>query len=185
MISADGPTLTFVVPAEQDECHPSGNPCLEIRNIPVTVGVYDVYVINANGTSNKLKFTVQNKQQMFSWIWENLGCGSSAPCSYRVCSLSNPENCYLCSGKYNKLSPEGEKVPQKDENPQTTTNFTCKYSQVEYSCRVPCTGAVPSSRVEQDCFKLLSQGQCTSYTSDEFPFRCEWRLINYQCPPVP
>ena len=60
------------------------------------------------------------------WIWENLGCGSSAPCSYRVCSTINPKECYSCVGKYDKLSGEGEKTPEKNENPQTTTNFVCR-----------------------------------------------------------
>ena len=60
------------------------------------------------------------------WIWENLGCGSSAPCSYRVCSTIHPKECYSCGGKYDRLSGEGEKTPEKNENPQTTTNFICR-----------------------------------------------------------
>jgi len=59
------------------------------------------------------------------WVWENLGCGSSAPCSYRVCSGINPNSCYWCQGFYDKSSPEGEKLPTSNENPQTTTNFKC------------------------------------------------------------
>src|SRR3989344_7752242 len=112
--SADGATLTFVVPAEQDECHPGGSPCYEIRNIPVTAGRYEVYVMNTNGESNKHFFYVTD-------------------------------------------------------------------SQVGYNCRVVCTGARPSSKVEQDCIKLLSQEQCISYSSGEFPFKCEWQTTNYQC----
>ncbi|OGF69956.1 hypothetical protein A3C75_01275 [Candidatus Giovannonibacteria bacterium RIFCSPHIGHO2_02_FULL_44_31] len=112
--SADGVTLSFAVPAEQDECHPGGSPCYEIRNIPVTAGRYEVYVMNTNGESNKHFFYVTD-------------------------------------------------------------------SQVGYNCRVVCTGARPSSKVEQDCIKLLSQEQCISYSSGEFPFKCEWQTTNYQC----
>lgn len=71
------------------------------------------------------KFIGEDNQQAPSWSWENLGCGSSAPCSYRVCSVANPETCYSCRGKFDISFPEGEQLPTKDENPLTTNNFIC------------------------------------------------------------
>jgi len=82
-------------------------------------------------------------------------------------------------------TPTSSPTPKPTSTESNQTTERTLISMVEYSCRVPCTGAMPSSRVEQDCSKLLSQEQCISYTSNEFPFRCEWRLTNYQCPHLP
>lgn len=136
-------------------------------------------------TSTSQKNTVEAKQQP-AWTWENLGCGSSVPCSYRVCSTTNPENCYSCRGKYDKLSPEGEKLPEENEDPLTTNNFICDIGfndQIdEFSCRVTCSGAPPPPNLEQDCYALPTQEQCIAYRSTEFPsFRCEWQPTNYPC----
>jgi hypothetical protein len=58
------------------------------------------------------------------WLWTQSGCGSSAPCSYKVCSEVT-HSCYSCRGFYDKNSQEGEKLPQPNENPTNTANFTC------------------------------------------------------------
>ncbi len=57
--SPDGVTLKFYVPSSQDECHPSGTPCYEKKNIPVTAGEYSVTVTNPNGMSNSVTFMVE------------------------------------------------------------------------------------------------------------------------------
>ena len=57
--SPDGFSLEFSVPSFQDECHPSGYPCYEKRNFPVTPGEYSVTVSNPNGTSNTVIFVVR------------------------------------------------------------------------------------------------------------------------------
>lgn len=80
--------------------------------------------IFTNNTTSKTPTSIQ-------WVWTNLGCGSTAPCSYRVCSATNPKECYSCRGKYDKLSSEGEKSPEKNENPQIATNFVCELSSWE------------------------------------------------------
>lgn len=59
--SSDGVTLTFTIPAELDNCHPSGNPCNEEQSVPVTAGKFDVYVTNVNGESNILTFSVTDQ----------------------------------------------------------------------------------------------------------------------------
>jgi hypothetical protein len=59
------------------------------------------------------------------WNWENLGCGSSAPCAYKVCPNSGSGNCYSCTGKYDFTSTQGEKLPDVNTDPLTTTDFTC------------------------------------------------------------
>lgn len=77
-------------------------------------------------TPNIINKNITTQPSSQKWIWENLGCGSSVPCSYRVCSSVDATNCYSCGGHYNKLSPEGEKLPTEGEDPRTTTDFTCK-----------------------------------------------------------
>ncbi|MBX4187283.1 MAG: hypothetical protein KW802_03455 [Candidatus Doudnabacteria bacterium] len=62
------------------------------------------------------------------WVWKSQGCGSSSACSYQVCSASDSSNCYTCIGRYDKSAAAGEKLPEQNENPLTTTNFTCKQS---------------------------------------------------------
>ena len=57
--------------------------------------------------------------------------------------------------------------------------------QSNYVCRVPCTGAAPSSTLENTCWKLTTQEQCIAFTVDESPYTCEWRPSSYQCPPLP
>lgn len=56
--SADGTTLSFVVPAEEVDCHPSGTPCYDIQNFQVTPGTYNISISNKHGTSNTVSFTV-------------------------------------------------------------------------------------------------------------------------------
>jgi len=52
----------------------------------------------------------------------------------------------------------------------------------EYSCRVPCSGAPPPPKLEQDCYALLTQEQCITYTSTAFSsYRCEWLPTDYLC----
>ncbi len=58
------------------------------------------------------------------WNWESLGCGSNAPCSYKVCSAFDATNCYSCSGK--RENATGEKSPIVTTDPRTTADFTCK-----------------------------------------------------------
>ena len=57
--SPDGVTLKFIIPSSQDECHPSGTPCNDKMNIPVTAGEYSVTVTNPNGMSNSVTFMVE------------------------------------------------------------------------------------------------------------------------------
>ncbi|MEK7534174.1 MAG: hypothetical protein AAB600_02440 [Patescibacteria group bacterium] len=59
------------------------------------------------------------------WNWGFLGCGSNTPCSYNVCSVSDPANCYSCAGKYDSIN-RGEKTPNWTTDPRTTTDFICK-----------------------------------------------------------
>jgi len=58
------------------------------------------------------------------WNWELLGCGGQTPCSYRVSSSEWP-NSYVCAGKYNPLSGQGEITPTTSTDPRTTVDFTC------------------------------------------------------------
>lgn len=76
-------------------------------------------------TPNVINKNITTQPSSQKWIWENLGCGSSVPCSYRVCSSVDATNCYSCGGHYDKSSPEGEKLPLPEEDPRTTANFIC------------------------------------------------------------
>ena len=58
------------------------------------------------------------------WNWELLGCGGQTPCSYRVSSSEWP-NSYVCAGKYNPLSGQGEITPTTSTDPRTAVDFTC------------------------------------------------------------
>ena len=62
---------------------------------------------------------------VIQWNWEPLGCGSQAPCSYRVSSSEWPRS-YVCAGKYNPLSGQGEITPTPSTDPRTTTDFNCQ-----------------------------------------------------------
>lgn len=122
--SPDGVTLKFIVPSEADECHPSGNPCYEKMNKPITPGQYSLVVMNYNGISNAVTFDVSGDSSVQTF-------------------------------------PKG------------------------YRCQIPCTGVAPSEKVVLDCARIFSQEQCTTYKSDEFPYRCGWMSTDYQCPPLP
>ncbi len=83
------------------------------------------WTIDATSVSDLTQNQNQNQTSLL-WTWESLGCGSSAACLYNVCSVANPKTCYSCRGK---LIDGGEKLPEKDENPQTTSNFFCELSK--------------------------------------------------------
>src|SRR3989344_1329970 len=63
-----------------------------------------------------------------NWNWELLGCGGQTPCSYRV-SSSQLSGVYMCAGKYNPLSGQGEVTPTPSTDPRTTTDFTCQLEE--------------------------------------------------------
>ena len=47
-------------------------------------------------------------------------------------------------------------------------------TNIQYVCRVPCTGAVPSPTVEAACRTFTTEQGCEAYTHAEFPFHCVW-----------
>jgi hypothetical protein len=55
--SSDGSTLRFTIPEGQNLCPPGGGPCAAAYP-RVTPGPYSVSVMNANGESNAMTFTV-------------------------------------------------------------------------------------------------------------------------------
>ncbi|MCH7605230.1 hypothetical protein IID24_04565 [Patescibacteria group bacterium] len=59
------------------------------------------------------------------WSWNLLGCGSRAPCSYQISSIDSTDS-YVCAGKYDALSGQGEVTPTSTTDPRTTTDFTCQ-----------------------------------------------------------
>jgi len=67
-------------------------------------------------------------QPTIEWNWEPLGCGGQTPCSYRV-SSSQLSGVYMCAGKYNPLSGQGEVTPTPSTDPRTTTDFTCQLEE--------------------------------------------------------
>lgn len=54
-----------------------------------------------------------------------------------------------------------------------------------YRCRVRCTGAMPSDVVVKNCYEIQSEEQCLAYESMEFPNRCVWVSLDFQCPLLP
>jgi IPT/TIG domain len=57
--SPDGKIVTFVIPWTLNPCgfRPANLPCPQFRMV-VKPGRYDIHVVNANGTSNAVTFTV-------------------------------------------------------------------------------------------------------------------------------
>lgn len=58
LTSSDGKTITFKLPDSFDTCNPDGSVCAELLSQPIPGQTYEVAVINANGRSNSVKFTV-------------------------------------------------------------------------------------------------------------------------------
>ncbi len=58
LTSSDGKTILFTLPDSFDTCNPDGSACAEFLSRPVPGQTYEVAVINANGTSNAVNFTV-------------------------------------------------------------------------------------------------------------------------------
>lgn len=58
LTSPDGKTIMFVLPESFDTCNPDGNICAEFLSRPIPGQTYEVTVINTNGRSNSVKFTV-------------------------------------------------------------------------------------------------------------------------------
>ncbi len=58
LTSPDGKTIKFSLPESFDTCNPDGNACAELLSRPVPGHIYEVAVINANGRSNSVNFTV-------------------------------------------------------------------------------------------------------------------------------
>ncbi len=56
--SSDGKTITFTLPESFDTCNVDGSICAELLSRPVPGQRYEVAVINANGESNRVSFTV-------------------------------------------------------------------------------------------------------------------------------
>jgi hypothetical protein len=58
LASSDGVTLSFTVPEGQNLCPPDGAAPCAAAYPRVTPGQYSISVMNANGTSNVVTFTV-------------------------------------------------------------------------------------------------------------------------------
>jgi hypothetical protein len=57
--SVDGKTVAYVIPWSLNPCtfRPANKPCPQFRPV-VKPGNYEIYIVNANGTSNAATFTV-------------------------------------------------------------------------------------------------------------------------------
>ena len=53
-------TVTFTVPSSLSNCNTTGTACTNMMLPPVSGGSYNVRVVNSNGTSNSVPFTVSN-----------------------------------------------------------------------------------------------------------------------------
>lgn len=86
--SRDGKTLRLIVPEELIPCPPSENPCVRGSYLPVTTGSYKISVINANGVSNSLTFTVTESKVGFGG---NPICESDRDCKAdEICTDVGP-----------------------------------------------------------------------------------------------
>jgi hypothetical protein len=61
LVSSDGKTITFTLPELFDACNPTGTVCAEFVNRLFPGQMYEVVVINANGQTNSVNFTVSFK----------------------------------------------------------------------------------------------------------------------------
>ncbi|MDO8676190.1 MAG: IPT/TIG domain-containing protein [Candidatus Azambacteria bacterium] len=62
LVSSESKTITFTVPESFDTCNPDGSVCAELLSQPTPGQLYEVAVINANGKSNSVNFTVARKE---------------------------------------------------------------------------------------------------------------------------
>lgn len=62
LISSDGETIKFTLPESFDTCNPDGSVCAELLSRPIPGQIYEVGVINANGRSNYVNFTVAREE---------------------------------------------------------------------------------------------------------------------------
>lgn len=98
--------------------------------------------------------------------------GQCIPNEQTVINSNNPCMTVRCMAGYYCDSANGKCVQEK----QTTTPSRCA---------PPCTGMPPSADVEQDCRNTKTESACNAYQSKEFPFRCDWRPVDYICPAYP
>src|SRR5262249_27038825 len=61
LASGDGTSLHFTVPEGHNLCGPTSGPCAGGAYPRVTSGSYSVLVLNENGTSNSVTFTVREQ----------------------------------------------------------------------------------------------------------------------------
>ena len=62
LVSSDGKTITFTLPGSFDTCNPDGSTCAEFLSQPIPGQTYEVTVVNANGKSNSVNFTVAREE---------------------------------------------------------------------------------------------------------------------------
>ncbi len=92
-------------------------------------------------------------------------------------NIVNPPVCqtgYVCT------SVPGSNLPFGDVGGTCILN-----NSLNYRCMLPCTGAVPDPNLGIECSHQVSKDQCNSVKSDKFPYACEWRSVDYQCPLLP
>src|SRR3989344_2615177 len=61
LVSSDGKTILFTLPESFDTCSSDGSLCAEFLNRPVPGQMYEIVVINTNGRSNAINFTVAHE----------------------------------------------------------------------------------------------------------------------------
>lgn len=66
LVSSDGKTITFTLPESFDTCNPDGSVCAGLLSRPLPGQMYEVVVINTNGRSNPVNFTVTSGSKPIS-----------------------------------------------------------------------------------------------------------------------
>ena len=101
---------------------PAGILILTVRKDKEAVPIDDSFREFNNKILSTFRFI---EQPEVAWSWNLIGCGSQAPCSYQVSSIDSTDS-YVCAGKYDALSGQGEVTPTSTTDPRTTTDFICE-----------------------------------------------------------
>lgn len=143
LTSSYGNMIIFTIPESFDTCNPDGSGCAELFSQPIPGKTYQIIVINANGRSNSVNFTVRaNKDENITLPLPNKTCsnrcgdgtcqeivcmGIGCPCSES--SQTCPSDCLK-----SKINP----IPSSFKRTPYLKDGTCPPGYVNYGVPLQC-----------------------------------------------
>lgn len=186
LVSSDGRTMSFTLPEFFDTCSSDGSMCAEFLNSPLPGQMYEITVINANGTSNAMNFTVAR------------GEGWPIPIPIpipKVCAQDAkqcPDGSYVSRGGPNC---EFAKCPATNPSPVIGCKKDSDCPSSKYSCEavedmgIACppndSSCVSTYTIVKGACKLKEGNKCTMDSDCASGFLCHARVctnpIGRQC----